>query len=148
MFAAHQAAYPAKKFEAPPEPDLDTLLLEGYLERTIDRGLVVKSSALQVEVLKHEAVGGFVTHCGWNSVLEAICSGVLMIVWPLYAEQRWNKVFLVEEMKLALEMRGFESGLVRAEEVETRIKHSCGGHWKERCLSGGRLRPRWRQRQL
>ncbi|XP_039840853.1 UDP-glycosyltransferase 1-like [Panicum virgatum] len=79
------------------DPDLGALLLEGFLERTGGRGLVVKLWAPQVDVLRHEAVGAFGTHCGWNSVLEAITASVPMLCWPLYAEQKMNKVFLVEE---------------------------------------------------
>ncbi|KAJ0986296.1 hypothetical protein J5N97_004652 [Dioscorea zingiberensis] len=113
---------PAKLMVTPPEPDLDVLMPEGFLERTKDRGLVVKSWAPQVEVLRHESVGGFVTHCGWNSTLEAVCAGVPMIGWPLYAEQKLNIVFLEKEMKLAVSMKGYDKGLVPAEEVETRVK--------------------------
>lgn len=48
------------------------------------------------------------THCGWNSVLESVCAGVPMVAWPLYAEQRVNRVMLVEEMKIALPMNESE----------------------------------------
>ncbi|KAJ0971492.1 hypothetical protein J5N97_019451 [Dioscorea zingiberensis] len=113
---------PAKYMVAPVEPDLDVLLPEGFLERTKEKGMVVKSWAPQEKVLRHEAVGGFVTHCGWNSVLEAVCAGVPMVGWPLYAEQKLNIVFLVEEMKLAVEMKGYEDELVSAEEVGTRVR--------------------------
>ena len=85
---------PTKKFEEPPEPDLDALLPEGFLDRTKGTGLVVKSWAPQRDVLAHGAVGGFVTHCGWNSVLEVIMAGVPMLAWPLYAEQRMKRVLL------------------------------------------------------
>lgn len=52
------------------------------------------------QVLQHEAVGGFVTHCGRNSILEeAATAGVAMICWPLYAEQRLNKALLGEEIQ-------------------------------------------------
>ncbi|RVW94545.1 UDP-glycosyltransferase 88B1 [Vitis vinifera] len=86
------------------------------------QGLVVKSWAPQVAVLNHGSVGGFVTHCGWNSVLEAVSSGVPMVAWPLYAEQRFNKVMLVEEMKVALPLEESKSGLVTATEVEKRLR--------------------------
>ncbi|CAH1440201.1 unnamed protein product [Lactuca virosa] len=105
-----------------PEPDLNLLLPEGFLDRTKDRGFVVKNWVSQVAVLSHESVGGFVTHCGWNSVLEAVCAGVPMVAWPLYAEQRFNKVVLVEEMKLALPMDESDGGRVAATEVEKRVK--------------------------
>ncbi|KAL2540213.1 UDP-glycosyltransferase 88A1 [Abeliophyllum distichum] len=110
-----------KPILAPTEPDLDTLL-PGFLERTKDKGLVVKSWAPQVEVLNHESVGGFVTHCGWNSVLEAICAGVPMLAWPLYAEQRMNRVFMVEEMKVALGLTESDDGFVTAAELEKRVR--------------------------
>ncbi|KAL4595004.1 hypothetical protein ACB092_12G060000, partial [Castanea dentata] len=104
------------------EPNLDELMPKGFFERTKDKGFVVKQWAPQVEVLSHESVGGFVTHCGWNSVLEAISVGVPMVAWPLYAEQRLNRVFLVEEMKVALGLKEMEDGLVSAEELEKRVR--------------------------
>ncbi|TVU35832.1 hypothetical protein EJB05_17739, partial [Eragrostis curvula] len=111
------------KFGDPlPEPDLDALLPGGFLERTKDRGLVVKSWAPQVDVLQHRATGAFVTHCGWNSTLEGVTAGLPLLCWPLYAEQRLNKEFIVEEMKLGVEMRGYDGELVTAEEVETKVR--------------------------
>ncbi|CAL5007094.1 unnamed protein product [Urochloa decumbens] len=104
-----------------PEPDLERLLPAGFLERTKDRGMVVKNWAPQSEVVRHEAVAAFVTHCGWNSTLEAIMAGLPMICWPLYAEQSMNKVFLVEEWKIAIEMEGYEE-FVKAEEVEVKVR--------------------------
>nr|BAI65910.1 UDP-sugar:glycosyltransferase [Forsythia x intermedia] len=112
----------SKRFLAPPEPDLDSLLPIGFLDRTKDLGFVVKSWAPQVEVLNHKSIGGFVTHCGWNSVLEAVCAGVPMVAWPLYAEQKFNRVILVEDLKLALRINESEDGFVTAEEVESRVR--------------------------
>ncbi|KAJ4963807.1 hypothetical protein NE237_023746 [Protea cynaroides] len=103
------------------DPNLEALLPDGFLDRTKERGFVVKLWAPQVEVLNHESVGGFVTHCGWNSVLEAVRAGVPMVAWPLYAEQCMNKAFLVEDMKLAMPMEESENGLVTAAEVEKRM---------------------------
>uniref|UniRef100_A0A2N9ECZ2 Glycosyltransferase n=1 Tax=Fagus sylvatica TaxID=28930 RepID=A0A2N9ECZ2_FAGSY len=104
------------------EPNLDELLPNGFLERTKDRGFVMKQWAPQVAVLSHDSVGVFVTHCGWNSVLEAVHAGVPMIAWPLYAEQRMNRVILVEEMKVGLALKELEDGFVSAEELEKRVR--------------------------
>ncbi|CAM0882838.1 unnamed protein product [Alopecurus aequalis] len=100
----------------------EPLFPDGFVQRTRDRGLVLKNWAPQAEVMQHKAVGAFVTHCGWNSALEAIMAGVPMICWPLYAEQRLNKVHLVEEMKIGVAMEGYEEQLVKAEEVETKVR--------------------------
>ncbi|XP_044968849.1 anthocyanidin 5,3-O-glucosyltransferase-like [Hordeum vulgare subsp. vulgare] len=108
--------------EHQPADDLDALFPEGFLYRTKERGLVVMSWAPQREVLAHGAVGGFVTHCGWNSVLEAVMAGVPMLAWPLYAEQRMNKVFLVEEMQLAVAMEGYVKEMVEAREVAAKVR--------------------------
>ncbi|OEL27233.1 UDP-glycosyltransferase 88F4 [Dichanthelium oligosanthes] len=78
--------------------NLDAVLPDGFLERTKDRGLVVKSWAPQVDVLRHQATGAFVTHCGWNSTLETITAGVPTLCWPLYAEQMLNKVLATVDM--------------------------------------------------
>lgn len=112
----------SRRFLAPPEPDLDVLLPQGFVDRTKHRGLVMKSWAPQVEVLNHDSVGGFVTHCGWNSVLESVCAGVPMVAWPLYAEQKLNRVILVEEIKIALRLEESEDGFVTGSELEKRVR--------------------------
>jgi hypothetical protein len=113
---------PARKFEKTPEPDLDALLPEGFLRRTRGRGLVVKSWAPQRDVLAHDAVGGFVTHCGWNSILESVMAGVPMLAWPLYAEQRINRVFLEKELGLAVAVEGYDKDVVGADEVASKVR--------------------------
>ncbi|CAM0882835.1 unnamed protein product [Alopecurus aequalis] len=124
------------------EQELDALLPNSFLDRSKDRGLVVMSWAPQREVLAHSSVGGFVTHCGWNSVLEAVMSGVPMLAWPLYAEQRMNRVFLVEELQLAVAVEGGENGVVTAEEIEGKVSwlmDSDGGReLRERTLAAMR----------
>nr|KYP41240.1 Anthocyanidin 5,3-O-glucosyltransferase [Cajanus cajan] len=107
------------------EFDPSSVLPNGFMERTKERGLVVSSWAPQVKVLSHDSVGGFVTHCGWNSVLEGVVAGVPMVAWPLYAEQHVNKhvMVMVTEMKAAVAVeRREEDGLVSGEEVEKRVR--------------------------
>ncbi|KAF5946045.1 hypothetical protein HYC85_016273 [Camellia sinensis] len=56
-------------------------------------------------VLGHAAVGGFVSHCGWNSILESLWFGVLIVTWPIYAEQQKNAFEMVVDLDLAVELR-------------------------------------------
>ncbi|KAH7578033.1 hypothetical protein ACOSP7_000857 [Xanthoceras sorbifolium] len=92
-------------------------LPKGFLERTKGRGLVVPSWAPQAQVLSHVSTGGFLTHCGWNSVLESVVNGVPLIAWPLYAEQKMNAAMLTEDIKVALRPKSSENGLVGREEI-------------------------------
>jgi len=94
-------------------------LPRGFLERTKGNGLVVSSWVPQIEILSHESIGGFLTHCGWNSTLESIVNGVPLIVWPLFAEQRVNSLMLCEDLKVALRPKVVEGnkGMVRREEI-------------------------------
>lgn len=96
---------PKGKFELPSNYDnVQEVLPEGFIERTNGVGKVI-GWAPQVAVLSHPAVGGFVSHCGWNSVLESLSFGVPIATWPLYAEQQMNAFELVKELGLAVEVR-------------------------------------------
>ncbi|KAL5218788.1 hypothetical protein ABZP36_019472 [Zizania latifolia] len=59
------------------------------------RGLVVMGWAPQVAVLRHAAVGAFVTHCGWGAVTESAAAGVPVLTWPVFAEQFYNEALVV-----------------------------------------------------
>ncbi|KAK2978017.1 hypothetical protein RJ640_028699 [Escallonia rubra] len=84
--------------------DLEGILPEGFLERTAGIGKVI-GWAPQVAVLSHQAVGGFVSHCGWNSILESVWCGVPVATWPMYAEQQVNAFQMVKELGMAVEIR-------------------------------------------
>ncbi|KAL7203845.1 hypothetical protein ACSBR2_016990 [Camellia fascicularis] len=109
-------------FKAQSQGDHFSFLPKGFLERIQGRGLVVPSWAPQIEVLSHCATGGFLTHCGWNSILESIVHGVPLITWPLYAEQKMNAVMLTKGLNLALRPKSDETGLVRREEIAKVVK--------------------------
>ncbi|KAK8540452.1 hypothetical protein V6N13_028071 [Hibiscus sabdariffa] len=110
-------------FSVESQKDPFDFLPEGFLERTKGRGLVVPSWAPQAQVLRHESTGGFLTHCGWNSVLESVVNGVPLIAWPLYAEQRMNALMLTEDIKVALRAKKpDENGLVCRDEIAEAVK--------------------------
>lgn len=50
-------------------------------------------------ILEHQAIGAFVTHCGWNSILEGVSSGVPMITWPVSAEQFYNEKLVTDILR-------------------------------------------------
>ncbi|KAL5062398.1 hypothetical protein RYX36_024135 [Vicia faba] len=104
-------------FVASSNVDPFVFLPNGFVERTKGRGLVVPYWAPQAQILSHVSIGGFVCHCGWNSILESVVNGVPLIAWPLYAEQKMNAVLVSEEIKVAIRPNVGEDGLVEREEI-------------------------------
>ena len=79
----------------------------------------------QTEILNHESVEGFLSHCGRNSAMEAICAGVPILAWPMMAEQLLNARMVVEEIKIGLRVEtvdGSVRGFVKAEGLEKMVK--------------------------
>ncbi|XP_059669805.1 7-deoxyloganetic acid glucosyltransferase-like [Cornus florida] len=88
-------------------PEEDNKLVETPLDLLVgtrDRGCIV-GWAPQEEVLTHRAVGGFLTHSGWNSTLESILAGVPMICWPQIADQQVNSRCVGELWKVGVDMK-------------------------------------------
>ncbi|XP_051141029.1 UDP-glycosyltransferase 708G1-like [Andrographis paniculata] len=81
--------------------EVEELIGEGFLERTQSKGLVVKGWVDQDQVLGHPSIGGFMSHCGWNSVMEAARLGVPILAWPLHGDQKINAE-VVEKIGLGL----------------------------------------------
>ncbi|XP_019154932.1 PREDICTED: anthocyanidin 3-O-glucosyltransferase 5-like [Ipomoea nil] len=98
-------------------------LPEGFLARTKDVGFVVQMWANQIEILTHPSVGGFMSHCGWNSTLESLTNNVPIIAWPLYAEQKMNAAMLAEEVGVAVRPAVTPTEkVVRRQEIEGMVR--------------------------
>ncbi|CAL4956967.1 unnamed protein product [Urochloa decumbens] len=84
----------------------DEWLPEGFeaRARSGNRGILVRGWAPQVRILSHASTGAFLSHCGWNSVLESMAHGVPVIGWPLAAEQFYNVTLLAEEWGVCVEV--------------------------------------------
>ncbi|KAK9080374.1 hypothetical protein SSX86_000132 [Deinandra increscens subsp. villosa] len=82
-----------------------SLIPSGFEHEVGGRGFVVKGWAPQLAILRHRAVGSFVTHCGWNSTMEGVTSGVMMLTWPLGADQFTNAALLVDRLGVGKRVR-------------------------------------------
>jgi len=84
-------------------------LPDGFLDEIKRQGLVVPWCN-QLQVLSHPSIVGFITHCGWNSMLESIALGVPMIGFPFWADQFTNCKLMADEWKIGYRFSGGQAG--------------------------------------
>lgn len=117
--SADDAFFTAGKCDGDPS----TYLPDGFLDRTKHVGRIVPMWAEQAQILSHPSVGGFMSHCGWNSTLESLTNGVPMIAWPLYSEQKMNAAMLTEEFGVAVGLEVLPlKKVVGREEIEKMVR--------------------------
>lgn len=94
-------------------------LPSGFKEEIGERGMIIPWCC-QMMVLSHPAIGGFLTHCGWNSILESIWCKVPLLCFPLLTDQVTNRKLVVDDWKIGIDLS--RRKLVRKEEVAKNIE--------------------------
>nr|UHH90563.1 UDP-glycosyltransferase [Nicotiana benthamiana] len=84
------------------------------------RGLIINGWAPQLLILSHPSTGGFLTHCGWSSIMEAIGQGVPLLAWPIRGDQFYNAKLIVCYLKIGhmVSSIGENIGLKRVKKEE------------------------------
>jgi hypothetical protein len=107
----------------------------GFLERVAGRGRLV-GWAPQQKVLGHPSIACFLSHCGWNSTIEGVSSGVPFLCWPYFADQPSNESYICDVWKVGLKFnRDERSGIVTQGEIKKKVdKLLCDENFKARAL--------------
>ncbi|KAK8518841.1 hypothetical protein V6N13_017891 [Hibiscus sabdariffa] len=100
-----------------------------------EQGLIINGWAPQLLILEHGSIGGFVTHCGWNSVLEGLSCGVPVITWPMFADQFYNEKLVTDVLKVGVKVGSLDwrtwnmepRRTVGRDKVEAAVKRLMGG---------------------
>ncbi|KAK4344407.1 hypothetical protein RND71_037501 [Anisodus tanguticus] len=103
-------------------------LPEGFEERVEGRGMVVRNWVPQLEILGHKSIGGFLSHCGWNSCMESVSMGVPIATWPISVDQPYNAVFVTNVLKIGIPVRSWacREELVTSAVIENAVRTLMG----------------------
>ncbi|KVI00908.1 zeatin O-glucosyltransferase-like [Cynara cardunculus var. scolymus] len=99
-------------------------LPNGFEGRVKERGFIERGWAPQLDILRHFATGGFMSHCGWNSSMESISMGVPMTTWPMHSDQPRNAFLITNILRIGVAMKDWErrKELVTAVVVEEAVR--------------------------
>ena len=107
------------------------------------RGGLVVPWCPQLDVLAHPSVGCFVTHCGWNSAVEALAAGVPMVAVPQWSDQPMNAMCVEDVWRVGVRARPAPGvAVVRSGEVERCVREvmegETGAGFRRRALDWSR----------
>ncbi|KAK6930662.1 UDP-glucuronosyl/UDP-glucosyltransferase [Dillenia turbinata] len=100
--------------------------IESITEDVQLKGKIVRWCS-QVEVLKHPSVGCFLTHCGWNSSLESLVSGVPVVAFPQCSDQWTNAKLIEDACRTGVRVSVNNEGIVEGEEITRCLDLVMGG---------------------
>lgn len=104
--------------------DESDILPRGFEDDVAGRGIIAPWCD-QCKVLSSPAVGGFLTHCGWSSILESLWFGVPMICYPIFMDQPTNRNMVVYDWKIGINLCDKEQ--ISREEVAEKIDRLMNG---------------------
>ncbi|KAJ0697230.1 putative UDP-glucuronosyl/UDP-glucosyltransferase, UDP-glycosyltransferase family [Helianthus annuus] len=107
-------------------PENQELPKHGILEEIKEQGLIV-SWCPQTQVLSHPAVGCFLSHCGWNSLLESVVAGVPVIACPQWTDQPTNAKLVTDVWGVGVKVKKSLDGVVSGEEVGRCVEEVMSG---------------------
>lgn len=95
------------------------------------KGIIVRWSC-QIEVLSSDSIGCFLSHCGWNSTMEALSLGIPMVVMPQWTDQTMNAKLVQDVWKIGIRVKYNEKeeeelGFVERDEIARCIKEVMEG---------------------
>lgn len=96
-------------------------LPEGFMRRVGERAKLV-IWAPQEKVLAHHAVACFVSHCGWNSIMEGLSMGVPFMCWPYVGDQFHNRNYLCDGWEVGVDLEEDENGVISRDEFSRKVK--------------------------
>ncbi|CAK9167336.1 unnamed protein product, partial [Ilex paraguariensis] len=96
------------------------------MEELEQQGMVVPWCS-QLEVLSHPSLGCFVTHCGWNSTLESLVSGVSVVAFPHWSDQTTNAKMIEDVWKTGVRVKPSGEEIVEGGELKQCIEMVMGG---------------------
>lgn len=101
--------------------DSDHIMPDGFQDEIGDRGLIIRWCN-QIRVLSNPAVGGFMTHNGWNSTVESVWCGVPMICNPVAHDQLSNRKLVADDWKVGIRLCDEPLSAGRDQQVAEKIK--------------------------
>ncbi|KAJ0830487.1 putative UDP-glucuronosyl/UDP-glucosyltransferase [Helianthus annuus] len=101
--------------------EAETAFPDGYMDRVGSRGRIV-SWAPQQKVLAHPSLACFMTHCGWNSILEGVTNGLPFLCWPYFGDQFYNETYICDIWKTGLRLEEDKTGIITREGIKSKVE--------------------------
>ncbi|KAF7028820.1 hypothetical protein CFC21_040682 [Triticum aestivum] len=105
-------------------------LLHAFRDKIQGRGVVITGWAPQLEILAHGATAAFMSHCGWNSILESLSHGKPILGWPMHSDQPWNAQYVCNHLREGIIVRPWEKNreTLPATAIQEVIKRAMGSN--------------------